>query len=239
MNEDLPVKPGMGLSDEGILAIIRYVKDKLAVNGLVSESDISGWDFTMQEPDFKMDADRRIYLASSEGTVHAVILRAHFYCMARKVMVLSNGMVIMQVKPGIMPSGWYNTSSTNSNVRCYDHIAIAIKQLRTPGIMAMGDDSDEKHVDNAVEEYAKRGKKVKMYNVRSADDFEFCSMRFVQGTAYPVSEVKQLINLLCYKPRDKEDLWSRYGDFNREMRYHPKLSFYQDLIRDTGWLEQL
>jgi hypothetical protein len=233
--EEIPSKPGMGLHDYGLSVIQNNVSD-IANLATPAEADISGWDFSVNESDFRMDADRRVELAQGQGTVWSSILKAHFYCMARKVVVLSDGRMFEQLTPGVMPSGWYNTSSSNSAIRGYTHFAICDEQGLTPSIIAAGDDSVERNISNAEQEYLSYGKRVKMFNTVSRDRFSFCSIHFENGTGYPETVAKQLLNLLCYKWKDSEDCYSRLCDFRREMRNHPQLDFLNEIIKNSGWM---
>jgi len=112
---DIPLKPGMGLHDEGLETLYSNVVD-LEIEGPIGESDISHFDWSMQEWEFEAEKEGRTKLSGGSGTVWESIIAAHYYCMARKVFVLIDGTMIAQQLPGIMPSGWYNTSRGNSYV---------------------------------------------------------------------------------------------------------------------------
>nr|UHS71594.1 MAG: putative RNA-dependent RNA polymerase [Barnaviridae sp.] len=232
--ESIPSKPGMGLHDKG-LEVLKSNVESIAKYGIPCETDIAGWDFCVNKDDFTMDADRRIALAVGQGTPWAKILKAHFYCMARKVVILSDGRMFAQVLPGIMPSGWYNTSSTNSAIRVYTHYAICWLQKLEPSIIAAGDDGVERIIQDAFESYLAFGKRVKMFNEVSCEDFSFCSTKFTDGTAYPENIAKQLYNLLCYKCLNEEDYYSRRSDFLWEVRNHPNKVYLSQLVERSGW----
>jgi len=51
---DIPVKPGLGLHDEGLHDINVYVKQHFA-NASLAEADVKGWDWSVQQFDFDMD----------------------------------------------------------------------------------------------------------------------------------------------------------------------------------------
>lgn len=233
----LPVKPGLGLHDDGLRSISEYVKTHFAECTL-AEADVKGWDWSVQEADFKLDCDRRIALAGAKGTVFERLLRAHFYCMARKVFVLSDGTMHEQLRPGVMPSGWYNTSSSNSSMRCINHYILAAEQGFSPRVMAMGDDSLERSFPNAMELYKTLGKTVSMFNDVEPDDFEFCSTRFKGELGYPVNADKQIFTLLSNEkvtPIEATELWQT---FRYEMRNHPQKSEIFRVIHKSGWLRQ-
>lgn len=234
-NHTLPVKPGMSLSDTGLKIINEQVAQG-ATLGLLAEADIKGWDWCFQEYNFLEDLKRRTTLNSGYGTVWEKIARSHYHCMARKVMVLSNGEMFMQVKPGIMPSGWYNTSSTNSSARVMDAYTVHMMAGFQPKFcIANGDDTSESYVQEAKEHYLRLGKVVGLYGFSSFYDFEFCSTKFDGTLGYPVNVDKQLVNFFLNLPERNEDFISRFSQFKYEMRNHPQLDELISLICRSGW----
>lgn len=234
-NSDLPVKAGLGFHDDGVKKILNYVSTQIP-NPV--ETDVSGWDWCFQEDDFNFDCQRRIELCGAQGTVYEKIIRAHFKVMSLKCMLLSDGSILQQVLPGIMPSGWYNTSSTNSNVRVHDHYCVALSQGLRPAIMAMGDDSVETQCREPAIEYAKRGRKVKDFKTVTTDGFEFCSHYFSGGKAVPLNIEKQLFNLLSLTPTTQAELDQHLDDFQWLHRSNPELDSLLLLIKNVGWSEQ-
>lgn len=234
--ESISSKPGMGLNDSGLSTLTQNVSD-MALEGPIAESDVKGWDWSVQEWELMADLRRRIDLNGGVGTVWERVARAHYYCMARKVMVLSDGTMYQQTKPGIMPSGWYNTSSTNSFMRALDHGIIAHQTTPrvVPGIVCMGDDALERFVPNAQEKYLALGKTVDMYALIPKERFEFCSTYFENGVGYPVNCDKQLIGILCSKPVNYKQCCERFEQFCYEMRHHPNLDQFTSLLFESGW----
>lgn len=235
--DSIPLKPGMGLTDEAMNKIYAYVKS--AVGFELMEADMKGWDWSFQESDFKTDLERRIILAGARGTVWERIAKAHYYCVARKVVCLSDGRMFKQLTPGIMPSGWYNTSSTNSAVRAMNHAHAAIAEKIKPWIMAMGDDSVERFVPRLEYHYQTLGKTCGMLNKVTCEDFEFCSTRFSGGIGVPVNVSKQLYNLLAHIPLTLSDATQRFGQFSYELRNHPQLRELQAIVTRSGWWKGL
>lgn len=229
-------KPGMGLNDTGLSALTSNVIE-MSKDGVIAESDVKGWDWSVQEWELLADLERRIDLNDSAGTVWERVAKAHYYCMSRKVMTLSDGTMYQQTKPGIMPSGWYNTSSTNSFMRALDHgiIANQATPVVKPVIVCMGDDAIERFVPNAQQLYTALGKTVDMYNQCDPKRFEFCSTTFVGGVGYPVNVDKQLIGLLCSKPVTYVECCERFDQFCYEMRHHPDLNSFTSIIYESGW----
>lgn len=239
-NETLPVKPGMGLHDDGLRALNNSVRKSFR-EIQPAEGDVKGWDWSVQEWDFSMDCDRRVALAGAEGTVFEQLLRAHFYCMSRKVFVLSDGTMHEQQLPGIMPSGWYNTSSSNSSMRCMNHYMLAIELGFPPKVIAMGDDSVESNFKGALEAYSRIGKQMSMFNAVSVDDFEFCSTHFDGKLGVPVNIDKQLFNLLSNHQCTQAEAQELWLTFQYEMRNLPPdvLKDVLEVVSYSGWLDQL
>jgi len=236
-NARLPVKPGLGLHDDGLACINDYVREKFSDCTPV-EGDAKGWDWSVQEWDFTMDCERRVALCNAEGTVFERLLRAHFYVMARKVFVLSDGSMHEQLKPGIMPSGWYNTSSSNSNMRCMNHFIIADHLDFEPEIMAMGDDSIEKSFEDPINWYSKLGKNMSMFNEVSVDSFEFCSTQFDGSLGTPVNVDKILFNLLSNKTNNLDEACELWSAFLFNIRNLPQIEkdSLLEVVERSKWL---
>lgn len=214
----------MGLHDEGLETLNREIRSAIEVTD-ICESDVSGWDWSVKEWELQMDLERRLALNRAHGTLWERVARAHYYCISRKLMVLSDGSMYEQMSPGVLPSGWYNTSSTNSAIRIMDH-HIA-KNLHTPissykegWCVSMGDDAIEQWFPGAASSYLQLGKNMKMFT-RIVTTFEFCSTLFPpSGLGYPVNVDKQLFKLLNSRSSltDKRLL---FNQFVYEMRNHP------------------
>jgi len=233
-------KSGMGLDDEGLSALHRNVEAG-ALGGTIAEADVKGWDWSIQGWELEADCERRIDLCSARGTVFERLIRAHFYCVARKVIVLSDGTMYQQVRPGIMPSGWYNTSSSNCFMRCLNHNLVVEmhnrftsgkypSQLTKAWCIAAGDDTVERFVPNAQFYYKSLGKTVDMYKEVTPRDFEFCSTRFIGDFGYPETVDRQLVNLFTFVPNTMEQYYERYYQFLFEFRHHPELSYLSELV---------
>lgn len=236
--DSIPSKPGMGLDDVGTKKLYHYVEQMLR-EGPLDSSDLQGFDFSVTEHDLQMDLERRLDLNSGRGTVWERVMRAHYYCMSRKVMVLSDGSMYQQIDYGLMPSGWYNTSGSNSTIRIYNHSYIAVKQDQKPCAVAMGDDCAEKRLKNAKDEYRRLGKILTDHVNLDLEDFEFCSTQFVHGKGRPVNVDKQIVALLNTKPDTYAQCAELFDQFTFEMRNHPQLDAFTSLIYATGWWKEM
>ncbi len=237
--ELIPPSAGMGLTDEDHSLVRDYVRGMEADGSTIIDSDVSGWDFSVQESEFRHEFERRLALNGGTGTDWERVARAHMFCMARKVFVLSNGEMYQQTIPGVLPSGWYLTASMNSNVRALNHYDIALRQSKKPKCKTMGDDCLERSVDNPIEEYAIRGHKVKHVNKCSSQEFEFCSTHFTADNAVPVNIDKMLVNMLTFKASKYDELVERFFQFrNVDLRNHPDRDELCELVRRSGWWER-
>ena len=231
----IPPSAGLGLDDPGLAAIHEAITQmELRCRGLMS-SDVSGWDFSVQSWELEADLQRRVELNNSKGTDWERIASAHLYCMSRKVFVLSDGSMYQQLLPGLMPSGWYLTASTNSNIRaiCAYHVALEAGEI--PAVKTMGDDSVESVIDDPIAAYSRLGHTIKFVENVTSSSFEFCSTRFENGIGVPVNIDKQLVNLLSYKPQTYAEGLDRYQQFHYELRHYPHLRQLEDLILKSGW----
>lgn len=230
--DHIPSKPGLGLAQDDHIAKLYDECVERLHNGELAEADVSGYDFSLTETFFKMDAQRRARLAGAgEDHVFSRLLRNAHHVMTRSVFTLSDGRMYKQLTPGIMKSGRYVTSSTNSAIRVMLAHAIGARWC-----IAMGDDSLEEYVEGAAEAYARLGLRVKFYK-KCSRTFEFCSHTFEQGVAYPSKPGKMLYSLLSNKGtfNQKFDLFQQWAF---EMRHHPRAQLWADVITRSGWATQ-
>ena len=225
--DEIPSKPGLGLAEDShIRKIDAEVRARTAP---IAEADVSGFDFSLCDEFFRLDACRRVILAGAkQGTAfYNAVFNSH-HVMNRAVFALSDGVMIKQLTPGIMKSGRYVTSSTNSFIRVLLAHAVGSKWC-----IAMGDDSLEEVVPNAIDRYRDLGVKVKFYNVVEKE-FEFCSHTFANGTAYPSKPGKMFYNLL--NQRGTSDvLIGLFQQWFFEMRHHPDVDQWVNAIERSGW----
>lgn len=99
--------------------------------------DFQAWDWSVKYWELMVDAYRRRYCCNFSDDL--LILKTHFL-MANNVFCLSNGELWCQTKKGLMKSGWFNTSSSNSAIRAsLSKIFFGLAHW----VIAMGDDSGE------------------------------------------------------------------------------------------------
>ncbi len=231
----IPPSAGLGLDDPGLAAIQTIISSMELSVGRIDSSDVSGWDFSVQLFELEADLERRIALNGSHGTDWERVARAHLYCMSRKVIVLSDGVMYQQLIPGFMPSGWYLTASTNSNIRAMAHYHLALEAGIKPAVKTMGDDAVEAALKSPVEAYASLGHIIKSTENVTSKKFEFCSTHFENGKGVPVNIDKQLVNLLSYQPLTYNEGLDRFQQFCYELRHYPHLEELEKLILNSGW----
>lgn len=223
---DMPSCCGMGSSDDD-LKTLHSLWDAHPP-GTLAEADISGWDWTIQSWELMSDCERRIDLCGA-GPLLSQLMRNVHRTMALKVFQLSNGSLFEQIKPGVLPSGWYCTTTTNSYMR-----AQTCQLVGSQFYKVLGDDSVESYVDDAVARYAALGKKVKMYN-RCTDSVEFCSRRWTLGSEWRApltSWPRTFYRLLNQTAGDKAEFVKQ---FCFELRHNKELPNLLEVLLSVGW----
>lgn len=221
----IPSKPGLGLDDTGLKILSKGFGDML-VGGPLQSTDVSGWDWSVQE--WEMDVDRIVrqrLAGADDGTMLGFLMKVRSYCAARKVFVLPDGSLYSQSSPGIQPSGWYCTSSTNSRMRVAARLAVlGADHPDAMRVVAMGDDAVEGAlVDDHLRRYEELGHIVKGASTfDSVDGVEFCSHHFMSnGLAFPVNAVKTLYRFFSHPPTSDQYLdW--YAQLRNDLRNYPE-----------------
>ncbi|NP_042302.3 polyprotein P2ab [Southern cowpea mosaic virus] len=222
--QSIPSKPGMGLSViHQADAIFRDLRVKHTVCP-AAEADISGFDWSVQDWELWADVEMRIVLGSFPPMM-ARAARNRFSCFMNSVLQLSNGQLLQQELPGIMKSGSYCTSSTNSRIRC-----LMAELIGSPWCIAMGDDSVEGFVEGAREKYAGLGHLCKDYKPCATTPtgqlyaVEFCSHVIKRNKAFLTSWPKTLYRFLSTPRETLEDL-------ERELASSPMWHKIQSYVR--------
>lgn len=183
---DCPSSPGISLQDRGLAAFANKV---FSYQTEIASNDVSGWDWSVQAHEHVWEAEMRWKLMGSpQGPLRGLLrLRAHL--VINSVFCLPNGRLFKLYKPGIMLSGLYCTSSSNSRIRVRLAHLVGSNWAR-----AMGDDCVAEPIPDAANRYALYGRKVRD-QVKSADTFGYCSRTFRRGElAYPETIAKTVFN---------------------------------------------
>jgi len=227
-----PSKPGFGLSEDHQVATIWNEVESRPEE--LAEADVSGFDFSLCEEFFLCDANRRVRLAGAplDSVFANAVYNAH-HVMCRAVYTLSDGRMFKQLTPGVMKSGRYVTSSTNSFIR-----VMLARAIGSSWCIAMGDDSLEAVIADAISKYKRLGLHIKFYRtVPRLLSFDFCSHRFEEGVAWPSKPGKMLYNLLSHAGSEFEKI-QLFQQWYFEMRHHPDVDAWVRVIERSGWAAQ-
>jgi len=216
----LSSKPGIGFTEDACNAL-RKDLERRTLGAPFAQADVQGWDWSVQGWEQNMEAEARVRLTRTQGTVAATLMRARATCLNRPVYATASGDLYTQSFEGVMKSGTYCTSSSNSRIR-----VMAALLVGAGWCIAMGDDSIEQPVPGAKEKYLKLGHKLREYSLVSGD-FDFCSQTFhTNGTTKPVDPTKSLYALCC-NPITVERL-EAYLDHVKD---HPDISAHVAALR--------
>lgn len=224
----IPSKPGLGFTDQMTRDLYNYA----TVHGLKNSTDKSGWDWTVNGVFMDFDRDVRIELVKGQDGAEdfAFFMRNVNHLMTHKVIALSDGTLIAQTFSGVMPSGSYRTSSTNSRMR----VMARYLAFGDTNIMTMGDDSVEGdyYGKDPYLAYSELGFILKE-SVVYEEGFEFCSKIFEYGLARPMDPYKMLVRY--YVKEGYNDL-QVYGALVDELRHCDK-SVIADLWLSDSYVE--
>jgi hypothetical protein len=189
----IPSKPGFGLLEPHAVLQLREFASLMKTCGPLASTDMSTWDFTMQEWEWRAEYKMRCILNSANPhDSWSIMARSRMLALSLSVYCLSDGRLYSQSSRGIMKSGSYLTSSTNSRIRAL------CAYLRGSPSMTMGDDCVEVlkgSEEELIAFYSKLGHVVKDVKVGS-DTFEFCSHLFTHDSVIPVNWMKMTLNFL-------------------------------------------
>jgi hypothetical protein len=230
----VPSKPGMGLTDDDARKLALFAKWR-RFNYL---SDAHGWDNIVPAQLMDADIEIRIRLCTDPDPAWVRAIRNINTLSKRRVMMLSDGTLLVRVTPGGMASGRKVTSSSNSRIRALVGAVAGVKFGYTADGMYMGDDAFEFVPEDVsptdVETYLSETTGVKLTDARraTADDFEFCSQRFITTDGvtrvYPLNPDKSLLNMLAVKgPTDDDQVRSNLDAYFRHL---PNRELYMEAV---------
>jgi hypothetical protein len=225
--EHVPSKPGIGFTDEQMtkfVATMRELKYPTA-------SDASGWDFSVQQWELDSEARMRLQIMRNPSPECVRAVTNAYTVLGGMCFLDSDGNLYEQTVRGIMKSGTYVTSSSNSRIR-----VLAATLVGAAWCVAMGDDALEQFTENAIENYARLGHRIKFYEL-CGNHYDFCSHKIsrASGTAELSSWPKSLFKLLHQNgtPEEKEGYLEQ---FRYVLRHHPRLPEFEAVIARAGWL---
>lgn len=224
----VPSACGMGFTDEHVAQIISNAQDINDVSGLMA-TDISGWDFGVSWFEYEREIKHRVLLANAKGTPLETYIYNLIRCRSLSVFVLSDGDCFAQTVPGIMKSGWYCTSSSNSRIRNDVHYLIGGSISKSNG-----DDCLANRVPDVAAKLLSLGH-ICVEVPTSINRFEFCSHIYENGIAYTTNAPKITFALLG-KTGTREQKLQLYADFLRDLENLPEKERYTSLVKESGWL---
>jgi hypothetical protein len=212
--QSIPSQPGMGLEDEDFHRMGSW----LSQGSQLVSTDISGFDWNVTLWQLLDEAQVRCLLYGLSPVDKAwSLIHSRAWALAHSVLVLSDGVLLAQQRPGLQKSGDYTTSSTNSRI-----MAMLLLYSGATSMWTMGDDA----VSIGTDETALRSfLDVKEFS-SSAAEFTFCAHR-VRGTSEGTYEVsfqnwrKSAYRLLCVCPSltSEEEQCQHVFQFCHSMRF--------------------
>lgn len=225
-----PSKPGIGLDDFGLQCVSENLRELLDATGSIRSTDVSGWDWSVQEWEFDADLECRLRLGGVPmDSLCGFLMRCRVHCLKNKVFAIPDGRLVAQTDPGIQASGSLNTSSTNSRMRILLRLVAYIAScddrglepdLSTTRCIAMGDDSAEVNEDDDLVKYIEKFGHVISDNVVTTEvaGTEFCSNKWREdGLAIPVNVWKTAFRYFSHPPNSTTYLeW--YAQLRNDLR---------------------
>lgn len=220
----IPSKPGMGFTDDSVTSICSEID---SFTSPVS-TDASGWDWSVQGWEYELEAEARILLMEFCTPKIAKLIRNRMFCMSSSLFVLPSGAVYAQDTPGIMKSGLYVTSSSNSRIGFMDYVMIGGTK-----IVVQGDDTVQEKVPDYEAKYLELGHRVT--GVEYTSGFEFCSQRFLNNRRFSQNAPKLVFNLIHQNKLILSERMSRFAIFLQDMGEHPDIDHYVQCLRDANF----
>lgn len=186
----IPSKPGMD-NHGGIHELVRYLGERGVPKDYV-DLDKSGWDITYRDWEMEAEFEYRCRACANKDSLPFVfdawkgVANIRLQMLMQKRIAFSDGLVLDQMVPGIMPSGSKITISANSRAQVLLKIIFSNRHggydYKRDGIVAMGDDSLEHIGPFCVNQYREFiescGHRVKRISGPGPiSEREFCSAR--------------------------------------------------------------
>jgi hypothetical protein len=216
-----PSKVGMTVNEEGALSLEQSVKK---IPNPIS-TDMSGWDWSVQS--WMLDGDIEIRYRLLVGDLKH---KTRWHIGARglnnllkwKTLMFSDGTLWSQMVPGIMASGSYRTSSSNSKMR------VLARKMATGNcnIITYGDDAVEAFEEDLVAKYHELGLKLKSdFEHVESGHFEFCNKWWTKGSVVPTetSTGKMVCGLILHPTEEARE------SIRMELINSPFLPFLQEI----------
>lgn len=247
----IPSQPGIGFNDEMLQIICDWIATPLGPGLKFLGQDCSAWDINVKEDMYYADSLRRVKLARGSDAELSLFSRMIFnmnICLSKSVFLTSTGLLFEQCFVGMVKSGSYNTSSSNSFMRVYRARCVGatiVVEAKTPSgwmrvcvTKTMGDDCIECHKsdmtgEELVRRYAEFGTKIKEESIEigAENGLEFCSHKFFPTGKVERLNVAKTVFTLLRGPRDDVKL---ENCLTQDIRFAPDLPRIVQALRDSG-----
>lgn len=198
-----PLKPGMGLHDEGREDILRYV-ERIAQQsgGKVVLQDVSSWDWSLSHQAL-VQWDRVVIKARRASAAWSKMIHNSTKANCSMPFMCPSGEIYIWREPFGQRSGGLRTAESNSGANLIlDHVVRGVDPTVTPAGAYMGDDSvglalgdlDPPIVEQNWRSYGFKMSLLEVHDI--SDGFEFCSTYFGPKGAQLLSWARVLFRYL-------------------------------------------
>nr|QXV86530.1 RNA-dependent RNA polymerase [Luteoviridae sp.] len=189
-------------------------------------TDASSWDWTVQPWLVQMVLEARKNLCTNPSELWCELaLKRYKELFMNPLFVTSGGMLLRQLKPGVMKSGCVNTIADNSLMQYLLHLRVSYElNIPVTGIYTMGDDRLQEPMERSDEYFSLTSQFCILKHVALKQ--EFAGFVFGGKLVDPVHKGKHAYNLLHLNEKYEKEIAASYC-----LLYHR--SNYRD------WIERM
>lgn len=235
--DSLPVKPGMGHTDEMMTKIWDTVQAKLAAQDLDND-DVSGWDFSVLRGRMMNANNVHLRVMNPPELIRNAMINVT-WCLATKVWCTSSGALFQQREFGVMASGSFRTADLNSVMRVLLSYEVTFDlggSERDCFAIAMGDDCVESSFGGFEARkalYAEYGFRLTEHvTIKPLEKFEFTSHEYRDPGYASLSAWPRSLYRLLMKSYDETELLQ----FVYECRHNFELEEILKFLKRVGWI---
>lgn len=228
---DIPSKPGIGFDDESNQAILKKVRKMRRP----VDTDLSGYDMSVKA--WLMYADTRcnIKLCKNPSLYWENLMWNKTHLETRSIFQFSDGTMVRPNFRGIVNSGKFKTSYSNSKMR-----VLLAELCGEADAIAAGDDCIEDFSDLAEVLYGVYGFKLKGYKpIVWKDGFEFCSHFYSDKRCYALNAEKMIMNFLHHPFKSSLELRMQMAQLYAELGSHPEWPEFMARFQALGLFESV
>jgi len=235
--DNIPVKPGMGHTDEMMSKIWSTVQAELAKQDLDND-DVSGWDFSVLRDRMMTANEVHLRVMSPPDCIRNAMINVT-WCLATKVWCTSSGTLFQQREFGVMSSGSFRTADINSVMRVLLSYEVTFDLGGSESdcfAIAMGDDCVESSFGGFEARkalYAEYGFRLTEHvTIKPLEKFEFTSHEYRDPGHASLSAWPRSLYRLLMKPYDEVELLQ----FVYECRHNLELEEILKFLKRVGWI---